>query len=88
MMKRETILRIRWVSKKFGYHPSLQHVQTLVDSHLEALDRIESQALAIKRVEDLAAQYRAEAARPENHAALVSIGIAASIENALKGESL
>lgn len=40
-MKRETLTNLQWVSRKFGFVPTKQQVQTLVDSHLEALDKID-----------------------------------------------
>ena len=41
MMKRDTLLGYRRVVKKFSHYPSAQQEQNLIDSHLEALDKIE-----------------------------------------------
>jgi hypothetical protein len=41
MMKRETLNEYKRVVRKFGHYASQQLEQTLIDSHLEALDRIE-----------------------------------------------
>jgi hypothetical protein len=41
MMKRETLNGYRRVVKKFSYYPSAQQEQNLIDSHLEALDKID-----------------------------------------------
>lgn len=40
MMKRDTLNKLKWQSRKMSFYPTAQHVQQLVDSHLEALDKI------------------------------------------------
>ncbi len=84
-MKRETLLRTKSVMHKMDFYPSSQLVHSLVDSHLEALDKIEELARTIERVEGLAAAFDREAARPDNTVAPVARGIAASIRSALRG---
>lgn len=41
MMKRETLNKYRWMVRKFSHHPSRELEMTLIESHLEALDKIE-----------------------------------------------
>lgn len=41
MMKRETLKNERSIVNKMSYHPTVQTVRQLLDSHLEALDIID-----------------------------------------------
>jgi hypothetical protein len=50
MMKRETLNGYRRVVRKFSYYPSAQQEQNLIDSHLEALDRIDVLEAKLKDV--------------------------------------
>jgi len=59
MQKRETLNELRRVSRKLDYHPRTETVQQLVDSHLEALDKIDeltSKLQAVTEGFNLAAQ--------------------------------
>lgn len=85
MMKRETLLRTKSVMHKMDFHPSSQLTHILVDSHLEALDRIGELTRIIEQVEGLARTFDREAKRPDNTAAMVALGIAAAIRASLKG---
>lgn len=40
-MRRDTLRGYRRLVSKFDYHPSAERERQLIDSHLEALDRIE-----------------------------------------------
>ena len=53
MMKRETILDHKRVMDKMDYLPSKQTFHTLIDSHLEALDRIrELESIVVDQIKE------------------------------------
>lgn len=58
MMERQTIKDIKWVSKKFGYEPSRQHIHALTDHGLQALDKIEELQDEIKDLNEEISQLR------------------------------
>lgn len=41
MMRRDTLLALKRVARKYGYQTQPQQVMTLISSHLEALDEID-----------------------------------------------
>ena len=58
MMKRETLNGYRRVVKKFSYYPSAQQEQNLIDSHLEALDKIDELESKLKDTSEELANAR------------------------------